>query len=872
MSGLLQNFDMFRNRKKGVTTIKGKVVLRKASLLDAKDFSASFGDRLFELMQQKVYFQLVSSDQIDKETRHGKRSHRADLEWKYLLPSLEYVSKDSTHEISFEWAPEMGTPGAVLVTNNHSREFFLKELSIEIPGKGDIRFLCNSWIYPKWMTTFCSNLTAERVFFANNSYLPDETPIGLVDLRNTELVTMKANGTGERKTWDRIYDYDVYNDLGDPDNKKELERKVLGGSQELPYPRRCRTGRPRSKTSPAFECIKRLCLTQSFYIPSDEQFPPDCLSDFRAHFLKAFCKVVIPAILSTVKPEFGSLKEVRRLYSKGISFLTNMTTSLAKEILPGKTIKGILNTDDQAILRFPLPNIISKDDDAWMTEEEFGRQTLSGVNPMVIRCLQSFPPSSSLNAQIYGSQQSAITAEHILKNLDGISVEEAIKSKRLFILDYYDAYMPYVELVNQLPSAKAYATRSIFFLAETGDLKPVAIELCLPPTSVGLGSRCVYTPDNSGEDEGWLWRLAKAHVRSNDSGYHQLVSHWLRTHAVVEPFIIATNRNLSKLHPLHKLLLPHFRNTMEINRSARQSLINAGGIIEQCFTSGRYSMEISSKAYMDWRFNEQGLPADLLKRGMAVPDPTDKENGLSLVIKDYPYAVDGLEIWAALKSWVSEYISLYYKDDHAVQSDKEVQAWWKEIVEVGHGDKKHDETGWYKMKSVEDVIESITTLIWIASAHHAAVNFGQYGYAGFMPNHPSTTRKHIPEKGSPQYSEFLRDREAYFLKTVSNPRTAATTMAVLELLSKHSSDEVYLGQGSASVWTDDSRVETAFQRFRSSLSDIEKNIEMRNHDPSLPNRRGRAEVPYTLLYPGTSITPETGVGLTFRGIPNSVSI
>jgi lipoxygenase len=81
------------------------------------------------------------------------------------------------------------------------------------------------------------------------SYLPDETPIGLVDLRNAELVTMKANDTGERKTWDRIYDYDVYNDLGDPDNKKELERKVLGGSQELPYPRRCRTGRPRSKTS-----------------------------------------------------------------------------------------------------------------------------------------------------------------------------------------------------------------------------------------------------------------------------------------------------------------------------------------------------------------------------------------------------------------------------------------------------------------------------------------------------------------------------------------------------------------------------------------------------------------------------------------------
>eukprot|EP00253_Pinus_taeda_P004334 PITA_04334 len=858
--------------KKGVTKIEGRVILRKPSVLDVKDISASVGDRVFELLQQKVKFQLVSSDHIDQETGHDIRNRPADLHWK-LLPSVEYVSKDSEHRISFQWAPEMGIPGAVLVTNNHSREFFLKELSIQIPGKGDIRFLCNSWIYPKWMSAIYSNLIAERVFFANNSYLPDETPLGLVALRNVELVRLRGNGTGQRSTWERIYDYDVYNDLGDPDTKKELERKVLGGSQELPYPRRCRTGRPRSKTSQAFESINRLCsFTQNFYIPSDEQFPQNCLSDFRAHYLKAFSKVVIPKIMSFVKPEFGSLKEVQGLYSKGISFLTSITTSLAKEVVPGKTMKGLLNIEDQAMLKFPLPTIISKDDAAWKTEEEFARQTLSGVNPMVIRCLQSFPPSGRLNAQIYGSQQSAITAQHILKSLDGISVEEAIKSNRLFILDYYDAYMPYVELVNQLPTRKAYATRSLFFLADTGILKPVAIELCLPPTSVCLGSRHVYTPDNSGEDHGWLWQLAMAHVRANDSGYHQLVSHWLRTHAVVEPFIISAHRHLSKLHPLHKLLIPHFRNTMEINRSARQSLINAGGIIEQCFTSGRYSMEISAKAYMDWRFNEQGLPADLLKRGMAVRDPTDKVSGMRLVIKDYPYAVDGLEIWAALKSWVSDYISLYYKHDQSVESDKEVQAWWKEIVEVGHGDKKRDEGGWYQMKSVEDMKEGITTLIWIASAHHAAVNFGQYGYAGFMPNHPSTTRKLIPEKGSPQYLDFLRDPEAYFLKTVSNPKTCATTMAILEILSKHSTDEVYLGQGSASDWTDDSRVQIAFTRFRSQLLDIEQNIKTRNTDQRLKNRRGPADVPYTLLYPGTSDNGDTGAGLTFRGIPNSISI
>ncbi|GLJ23659.1 hypothetical protein SUGI_0448040 [Cryptomeria japonica] len=363
-----------------------------------------------------------------------------------------------------------------------------------------------------------------------------------------------------------------------------------------------------------------------------------------------------------------------------------------------------------------------------------------------------------------------------------------------------------------------------------GTLDPIAIELCLPSTSKRPCERRVFTPDYDGEDEGWLWQLAKAHVPSNDSRYQQIVSHWLRTHAVVEPFIVVTNRNMSKLHPLHKLLVPHFRNTMEINRLAREKLINAGGIIEQCFSPGQHAMEISAKAYVGWRLNEQGLPADLLKRGMAVPDPTNKVNGLKLVGEDYPYAVDWLEIWDALKSWVSDYISLYYCSDQAVKDDEEVEEWWEEIIEVGHEDKKDDEEGWYEMNTLSDLKEGITTIIWVASAHHAAVNFGQY-----------------------------------------DPVTTTSIMAVLQILSKHSTDEVYLCQGSASEWVDDPRVEKAFQQFQRKLLEIERKIKARNENPRLKNRCGAAKLPYTLLFPNTSDDSNIG-GLTFRGIPNSISI
>jgi lipoxygenase len=74
-------------------------------------------------------------------------------------------------------------------------------------------------------------------------YLPDKTPPGLVQLRETEKVNLRGDGLGERKPWDRIYDYAIYNDLGDP-TKPGDARPNLGGNKELPYPRRCRTGRP----------------------------------------------------------------------------------------------------------------------------------------------------------------------------------------------------------------------------------------------------------------------------------------------------------------------------------------------------------------------------------------------------------------------------------------------------------------------------------------------------------------------------------------------------------------------------------------------------------------------------------------------------
>lgn len=79
--------------------------------------------------------------------------------------------------------------------------------------------------------------------------LPSQTPSGLKSYREKELADLRGEGAPDkpRKKEDRIYDYDVYNDLGDPDKDPDLARPVLG-TKDFPYPRRCKTNRARTKS------------------------------------------------------------------------------------------------------------------------------------------------------------------------------------------------------------------------------------------------------------------------------------------------------------------------------------------------------------------------------------------------------------------------------------------------------------------------------------------------------------------------------------------------------------------------------------------------------------------------------------------------
>nr|ABF66649.1 lipoxygenase-3 [Physcomitrium patens] len=856
---LLDNVKLFGNNlfggKQGskdpnLMCIKTSVTLVRSNFrgLDVGNVFSDILELGQELIGNQVTLQLVSND-VDPATGSGKLSGKVTFEH-WTKPRNLLRSTPFEFNMDFYVPKNFGTPGAILVFNGHNNldvpilstittEFKITDAHVVMPDKNVIGFFCNSWV-------FASDMDKDgRLFFANKLYTPASTPAGLKKLRANELKEIQGDGTGERKEWDRIYDYDVYNDLGKPDDP----RPTLGGSKEYPYPRRCRTGR---KLNPDGKTETRLAGSlANNYIPRDEQFDEVKKSGFLGNSLKGK-KHQNVASLFVHEQDFESFDHVRELYVP-VGEESSVEEVINNQQQPFELIRQFVKAsgDNKNAFKYPMPRLIAVNKDAWTQDTEFARQVLAGMNPLLIETLKEFPLK----------RPSAVTAEIVEPQLEGLTIGEALAKKRLFVLDYHDRLLGYIQRINDLKTSQAYASWTLFYLTKDGTLKPICIELALPGKDGGKPTFRVFLHGREKDTKDWAWELAKAHVLSNDAAFHQVISHWLRTHAAIEPFIIATNRQLSIMHPVHKALVSHYKNTMDINQAARKSLINAGGIVETTFTPQKYSMEISSKVYAGWRFIDQALPNDLLKRGMAVRDPS-APHGLKLVIEDYPYAKDGLDLWAAIRAWVKDHIDIFYADDKAVKADEELQNWWTDARTKGHADITE---GWILADSKDNLVQIITTIAWVASCHHAAVNFGQYLYAGFMPNHPSMTRKLIPEEGTPEWDALQLNPEKYMLSMLANAVQSKLNITTIEILSTHASNEEYLGERPAG-WTDDERVKAAFKKFSTRIEEISALIKSRNKDPANKNRLGAVKVPYELLQ------PKSGPGLTNKGIPNSVSI
>nr|GEX81728.1 linoleate 13S-lipoxygenase 3-1, chloroplastic-like [Tanacetum cinerariifolium] len=161
-----------------------------------------------------------------------------------------------------------------------------------------------------------------------------------------------------------------------------------------------------------------------------------------------------------------------------------------------------------------------------------------------------------------------------------------------------------------------------------------------------------------------------------------------------------------------------------------------------------------------------------------------------LLIENYPYASDEILIWEAVQNWIQTYVTRY---SSLVCNDRELQAWYAEVINVGHANLRH-ENWWPTLANAEDLTAILTTIIWLASAHHAALNFGQYPYGGYIPNRPPRMLRLIHDENDPEYTNFPEDPQNYFLLALPSMLQSTKYMAVVDTLSTHLSDEEYISE------------------------------------------------------------------------------
>ncbi|XP_036845272.1 hydroperoxide isomerase ALOXE3-like [Oncorhynchus mykiss] len=434
----------------------------------------------------------------------------------------------------------------------------------------------------------------------------------------------------------------------------------------------------------------------------------------------------------------------------------------------------------------------------WKEDEFFGYQLLNGLNPMMIHRCSKLP------------ENFPVTEDMVKASLFGKNLEAEIQKGNIFLVDYKRLHAVTANVIHGKQHFLA-APLCLLYVTPEDKLIPIAIQLKQEPGE----DNPIFLPTDSEYD----WLLAKIFVRNADFAEHELNFHLLRTHLLAEVFAVSTLRNLPMVHPIYKLLISHFRYTLQINTLARQALISENGLItENASVGGPGMVEFLKKAVASLTYSSLCMPEDITARGLES-------------IPNFLYRDDGLRLWDIVHRLVHNVIGHYYTCDSDVQKDSELQNWIEEIF--FHGFLAETSTGIpQSFSSVTELVKFITMVIFTVSVQHAAVNNGQFDFGGWMPNFPNALQQPPPTtKG--------QCTESTMLKTFPDINTTVNGMAAVYLLSRQSTDYVALGNG----YQDHFSEKTPLELIHETQNVLKKyNFEIQGRNVSLP-------LPYTYLNP-----------------------
>ena len=424
---------------------------------------------------------------------------------------------------------------------------------------------------------------------------------------------------------------------------------------------------------------------------------------------------------------------------------------------------------------------------AYQAEQDkvFAAQRVAGANPLVIEELHS-----KLKKEFEKSEESKQLEEQLEKLLQekfpitneqyksimccNDTLETAFGEHRLYVTDYkvLGEIVPGTVTMEKKKEAQKYIYDPIsLFAIEPGNcpnrrLVPIAIRCYQNLTPNGHPNPLFIAPSiESSEAERWAWQIAKLTVQIADANYHEFISHLGGTHLRMEPIAISIYRKLPKEHPLGALLRPHIEGTLFINDAAVSGLVQPGGTVDKVAAGTlESSLLLSVKGAQNYpfSFNDSSLPNTLKERGV---DNTE-------YLPNYPYRDDALLIWDAIYDWVSNYLKLFYADDGkdstidtkdnswlqnwiadqdskiAVTDDRLLQDWIEDLTAseggqmTGIGQKTGNDPA--TIPTLDELIKTVTSIVFTSSAQHAAVNFPQSSLMTYMPNMPLAGYRKAP--------------------------------------------------------------------------------------------------------------------------------
>ncbi|VDI69843.1 arachidonate 5-lipoxygenase [Mytilus galloprovincialis] len=361
---------------------------------------------------------------------------------------------------------------------------------------------------------------------------------------------------------------------------------------------------------------------------------------------------------------------------------------------------------------------------------------------------------------------------------------------------------------------------------ETGRLMPIAIQLFQEPSETNP----VFYPS----DPEYTWMLAKMWYSLADSTYHQALTHLNFTHLMMEGISVSAKRQLAPSHPIMRLINPHFLYLMAINSLALDKLINVGGFIDRTSNAGLEGhFDIMRKSMEWWRLDQHGnLRTNLQIRGVFDNDSL----GDSYYFRD-----DALLLYDAIELYVRDYVGLYYTNNQLLVNDNEIQSWGTEMVTTrdqgGLGILGVPNNG--NFENSEQLVETLTPIIYMCSVGHAAANFQQYDEYGSPFNYPYSLSGKPPQDKTPVTEKTI-------LNTIANKAQLLELMSITKILSDKTTQS--LGDFEENLIVDPPAVEIV-TNFQTNLANVGRQIDNANRE-----RRH----PYMWLHP--------------EHIPNAISI